>query len=328
MDTPNHITASSYSDSELVYSDSVGGVYIVSISISGLVSKRICIDAGIGLSIAFLEDNLITVFQDGSYSLNGNLIEESEKKVGCVLDSSDDFLLSRDLRGRYNVCKRGKEGEYVLGVKGRTEIDLSSLLNVWTWKIEEDLFVTASIAGSSLTFQCVDCGFARVGLEFGACIGVFSGYGYGVFVGTEKIVLFGRDLNEEMQEGISYSINDKVSSWDSENDIVLASSCERLIFVCSQHTLSILEVVEREIRLIQVVDLSKHEPSCVYAFSDRCSYTAIISTYTSLMLVVREGSLRSSLSLSCPGIAIGNSIIELRDDSGLYILSGIIPSVL
>ena len=63
----NHITASSFSQSGLVYSDAVGDVYIVSISISGLVSKRICIDAGIAISLAFLDDNLITVFNRLSF---------------------------------------------------------------------------------------------------------------------------------------------------------------------------------------------------------------------------------------------------------------------
>jgi hypothetical protein len=204
IETSNYITASSYCDSGLVYTDSAGDVFIVSISISILVSKRICIDAGIGISLAFLDDNLITVYQDGSYSLNGNVIEESEKKVGCVLDSNENLLLARDRRGHYNVCKRVKEGEYALEVKGRTEIDLVSLLDVWVWKIGEEWFVTASVFGSCISFRYVDGGFVNTGLEFGACVGVFSGSGYCVFVGNEKVVLFGRDSDKGIQESMDY----------------------------------------------------------------------------------------------------------------------------
>jgi hypothetical protein len=206
IETVNHITASSFSQSGLVYSDAVGDVYIVSIYISGLVSKRICIDAGIAISLAFLDDNLITVFQDGSYSLNGNVMEESEMKLGCVLDTRKDYILACDLRGRYNVCKRGKEGEYSLEVNGKSDIDLTSLLNVWAWKLDEDWFVTVGVSGASTTLQYEDGGFVNSRVEFGACVGIFSGSRYGVVIGTEKVVVFGRDSSDGIQECMDDSL--------------------------------------------------------------------------------------------------------------------------
>ncbi len=74
---------------------------------------------------------------------------------------------------------------------------------------------------------------------------------------------------------------------------------------------------------MHVVGFSMNEPSCVYAFSDSGLAIAIVSTYTSCLCIVRGGDIASKVSISCPGLAIANSIIELRMDSTLYILTGI-----
>jgi hypothetical protein len=71
-----------------------------------------------------------------------------------------------------------------------------------------------------------------------------------------------------------------------------------------------------------VVDLPIHEPSCVYAFSERGSFTAIVATYNSLLFIVQDDVIKSSVTISCPGLSIGNCNIEMRDASVLYILTG------
>lgn len=106
---------------------------------------------------------------------------------------------------------------------------------------------------------------------------------------------------------------------------MIAYAYDRWIFVSTSCTLSIMEVVDRQLRLINIVDFSLNEPSSVYAFPDGASYTAVISTYTSMMFIIKNGMAISRISLSCPGFSVANCSMELLDsDDGLYILSGLI----
>jgi hypothetical protein len=191
LSTLIHITASSFSESNgLLFINSIGDLYRVSISISHLKSNCIARDLGIGISAAALDNDIILVLQDGSYrSIN----YEGVSNIGAIIDSSQDYILARDFKGRYNICQRKYGIRYRLDIERRAGIDPQSLLSVWTWNIDDDWYLTACGVGSSHTFIYADGVFLNTGIEFGRCVGVFGALEYVVFVGTRKVVLFGRD---------------------------------------------------------------------------------------------------------------------------------------